>query len=244
MFSFDKRTIYIILVVCVLSSLLRYLSDINTLLKMFLCVPGVLVAMTFHEYAHAYAAYKLGDDTAKAQGRLTLNPLKHVDLFGFIMFLFVGIGWGKPVQVDGRNLKRNISYKKAEALISFAGPLANFILAIIFTIIYVLMIKFNVLANLNFRLASTIAKIILYTIVLNIGFGIFNLIPLPPLDGSTVLKAFLPLKASNWFEQNERIFYYIFLVIWITGIAELIITPIQTNIYIGIIELVAKILRV
>lgn len=241
MFFFDKRTIYIILLICVVFSLVGYISDLEALKTLLFCVPGVLIAMTFHEYAHAFTAYKLGDDTARNQGRLTLNPLKHVDPFGLIMFLFIGIGWGKPVQVDGRNLKRTISYKKAEALVAFAGPLANFIIAILFTVLYAILIKFNVLTISGGRSTEIIGSIILYTITLNIGFGVFNLIPLPPLDGSKILKAFLPYNANRWFEENEKIFYIIFIILWITGIAERIIFPIRNSIYTGIVELVARI---
>lgn len=241
MFFFDKRVLYIILAICVVSSLVGYMSDYTALLNLIYCIPGVLVAITFHEYAHAFTAYKLGDDTAKEQGRLTLNPLKHMDPIGLVMFLFLGIGWGKPVQVDGRNIKRTISYKKAEALVSFAGPLANFILAIVFTVIYALLVKYNAFSGMDYRASTTITSMILYAIVLNIGFGVFNLIPLPPLDGSKILKAFLPYNANRWFEENEKIFYLIFLGLWITGIAGIIILPIRNAIYIGIINLVGKI---
>jgi len=241
MFFFDKRALYIILAICVASSLVGYFSDYNVLLDLICCIPGVLVSITFHEYAHAFTAYKLGDDTAKEQGRLTLNPLKHMDPIGLVMFLFLGIGWGKPVQVDGRNLKRTISYKKAEALVSFAGPLANFILAIVFTVIYALLVKYNVFVGMDYRASSTIMSMVIYAIVLNIGFCVFNLIPLPPLDGSKILKSFLPYKANRWFEENEKIFYLIFLGLWITGLAGIIILPIRNAIYLGIINLVGKI---
>ena len=241
MFFFDKRMLYIILAICVTMSLIGYMSNAESLLDMIFSIPGVLIAITFHEYAHAFVAYKLGDDTAKNRGRLTLNPIKHMDPIGLLMLLFLGIGWGKPVTVDGRNLKRNISYKKAEAIVALAGPVANFVMAIIFTIIYALILKFNVLENVSIRFGTTIVSIILYTIILNIGFGVFNLIPLPPLDGSKILKAFLPYNANRWFEENERMFYLVFLVLWITGIAGMIISPIRNALYIGIVSLVGKI---
>ena len=244
MFFFDKRVIYIILAFCIFSMIANYVNDMNALLKMLISIPGVLIAITFHEYAHALAAYKLGDDTSKKQGRLTLNPLKHIDPIGIIILLFLGIGWGKPVMVDGRNLKRNISYKKAEAIVSFAGPLANFIMAIFFTIIYALLVKFNVLENITYRAATVIISMLIYTIMLNIGLGIFNLIPLPPLDGSKVLKVFLPYNVNRWLEENESIFYMVFLGLWITGIAGMIITPIRDVLYDGIVNIVSAIFRI
>lgn len=241
MFFLDKRILYIFLGICVFSVIMGYMSNANALLDMLMCIPGVLIAITFHEYAHAFSAYKLGDDTSKKQGRLTLNPLKHIDPIGIFMLLFIGIGWGKPVMVDGSNLKKNMPYRKAEAIVSFAGPLANFIMAIIFTIIYALMIKFNVFANMSYRYTTVIISMIVYTIVINIGLGVFNLIPLPPLDGSKILKAFLPYNACRWLEDNERVFYLIFLGLWITGIAGTIIAPIRNSLYSGIINLVSNI---
>lgn len=243
-FSFDKRILYVFLGICVLSMVMGYLSNPAELLSLLLTIPGVLIAITFHEYAHAYAAYKLGDDTAKVQGRLSLNPLKHMNPIGIIMLLFLGFGWGKPVQVDSRNFNRNISVSKAEAIVSIAGPLANFILAILFSIITVLIIKFDLLAVFSVRVALTILTILQSIIAINIGLGLFNLIPLPPLDGSKVLMHFLPYKARTWFINNEQIFYIIFLLIWITGIAGAIISPAIQTVYSGLLRLTAKILGV
>lgn len=242
MFFFgNKKVFYIILAVYVASILIGYLSSPSALLGLLIGVPGVLIAITFHEYAHAFAAYKLGDDTARLQGRMTLNPLKHMDPLGIIMLLFLGFGWGRPVQVDTRNLNRNISAKKAEAIISFAGPLANFILAIIFSIITVVLIKFQALESLGYRAASTVLQIFQNIILVNIGLGLFNLIPLPPLDGSKVLSAFLPYGADMWFENNQFIFYIVFLVIWITGLAGTFISPAIIGVYNGLMKLVASV---
>lgn len=243
-FSFDKRLLYIFLGICVLSMIMGYLSSPIELLGLLYSIPGVLIAITFHEYAHAFAAYKLGDDTARLQGRMSLNPLKHMDPIGIVMLLFLGFGWGRPVQVNSRNFNRNISASKAEAIVSFAGPLANFILAIVFSIITVLIIKFDVLATCSVRAALTIMTILQSIIAVNVGLGLFNLIPLPPLDGSKILNHFLPYNAKIWFENNEQIFYIIFLVIWITGIAGSIISPAISFVYSWILKIVAMILGV
>lgn len=236
MFYFDKRILYIFLGICVLSMFVGYASNPGKILALLLSIPGVLIAITFHEYAHAWTAYKLGDDTAKSQGRLSLNPLKHMDPIGIVMLLFLGFGWGRPVEIDSRNFNRNISVRKAEAVVSIAGPLANFILAIVFSAIYGALIKFNALTSMDTRTALTILQSI---ISINIGLGVFNLIPLPPLDGSKVLSYFLPYNARNWFENNQQIFYIIFLIIWITGIAGTIISPAITSIYYGLMKLVS-----
>lgn len=239
MFYFDKRILYIFLGICVLSMFVGYASNPGQILALLLSIPGVLIAITFHEYAHAWAAYKLGDDTAKSQGRLSLNPLKHMDPIGIAMLLFLGFGWGRPVEIDSRNFNRNISVRKAEAIVSIAGPLANFILAIVFSAIYGALIKFNALTSMDARTALTIITILQSIISINIGLGVFNLIPLPPLDGSKVLSYFLPYNARNWFENNQQIFYIIFLIIWITGIAGTIISPAITSIYYGLMKLVS-----
>ena len=223
-FGIDKKTLYIIIGILVVISLLSYGTD--GIISILLSIPAVLIAITVHEFGHAFTAYKLGDDTPLRQGRLSLNPLDHVDPLGLAMLLFAHIGWGKPVQIDPRNYNRNISVEKADAIVSFAGPLMNFITAIIFTLIYCCIIKF---ANVSFYLSTfgtIIMTIIASTITMNIGLGVFNLIPLPPLDGSKIFLPILPYNAKQWFIEREQMFYIIFLIIWITGIAGRLISPI------------------
>ena len=237
MFYFDKRILYIFLGICVLSMFVGYASNPGKILALLLSIPGVLIAITFHEYAHAWTAYKLGDDTAKSQGRLSLNPLKHMDPIGIVMLLFLGFGWGRPVEIDSRNFNRNISVRKAEAIVSIAGPLANFILAIVFSAIYGALIKFNALTSMDTRTALTIITILQSIISINIGLGVFNLIPLPPLDGSKIIMPFLPYKAKEWFTNNEQLFSLVFVVLWITGIAGTIISPAINLVTTGILSL-------
>ena len=184
-----------------------------------------MLAITVHEFGHAFAAYKLGDDTPVRQGRLSLNPFDHVDPLGLAMLLFAHIGWGKPVEIDPRNYNRNISVEKADAIVSFAGPLMNFITAIIFALIYCAIIKFAGAGFLLNKVGTIIIAIVASIITMNIGLGVFNLIPLPPLDGSKVIMPFLPQKIKTWFINNEQIFYLVFVVLWITGLAGIIISP-------------------
>ena len=141
-FSFDRRAIYILIAIIILSSIVNYMNNPESFFWLIVSIPGVLIAITFHEFAHGYAAYKLGDDTAKQEGRLSLNPFKHLDLVGIVMLLFAGFGWGKPVNVNPRNYTREISMEKGEAIVSVAGPLMNIFLAIIFAIIYALIYKY------------------------------------------------------------------------------------------------------
>lgn len=234
MFNFDRKTLYIVIGIVLAISLVSMGTE--GILGMLLTLPGVIIAITFHEFAHAFTAYKLGDDTPKYQGRLNLNPLSHVDPIGLIMLIVAHFGWGKPVQINPNNFRGKYSISASEAIVSVAGPLMNFIIAIIFAIIYMLVAKF---AGLEFILGNTgsiVMYIIQYTIIVNVGLGVFNLIPLPPLDGSKVLMHFLPYNAKVWFEEKETIFYFAFLILFITGIAGKIISPIITYIYTAIMS--------
>lgn len=228
---FNSRYIYIILIVLAISSLL---SGGFSLLELLLTLPGVLVAITFHEYAHAFAAVKLGDDTPISQGRLSLNPLAHLDPFGLFMLIFAHIGWGKPVQVNPNNFSRKISARAGEAIVSLAGPLMNFILAIIFTIVFYAITTFAPATLLRANAGSVIIAMVTYAVIVNVGLGVFNLIPLPPLDGSKILMAFVSYNTRRWLEEHTQLFYFIFLLIWITPISSMIISPIISAIVGGI----------
>lgn len=240
-FDFDKRILYVIMAIMVIWGLSGYLTDTSALLGLLYTIPGVLIAITFHEFAHAIVADKLGDDTPRMEGRISLNPLTHIDPIGFVMLIFAKFGWGKPVHVNPRNYNRDISMDKADAIVSIAGPLANFILAIIFTIIYFLIYKTAGTAVLANTPVAIMMQMIKYIILINVGLGVFNLIPLPPLDGSKVIKPLLSYKAKEFFENNERTFYIIFVMLWITGLAGTIISPIINVIFKGLIKLGALI---
>ena len=224
-FAFDKRTITIVLIVLLVLWLVS--AGISGILDLLLTLPGILIALTFHEFAHAWVAYKLGDNTPKYQGRINLNPLSHIDPVGFVFLIVAGFGWGKPVQIDPRNFNGKYSLSKSEAIVSAAGPIMNFILAFVFLIIYYLLFSVtNIIDGLSMQWQLIIYQLILYTISINIGLGVFNLIPIPPLDGSKILMHFLPYNAKQWFYNNQQIFYIIFVVIWISGLSSVILNPI------------------
>lgn len=219
---FDTRYLYILLAIVAVISIL---SGGFSILGLLLTIPGVLIAITFHEFAHAFVAYKLGDDTPKFQGRLSLNPFSHLDPFGVIMLIFAHIGWGKPVEINPNNFTRKISARTAEALVALAGPLMNFILAIVFAIIFYALQTFATSFVFGSEIGSIIYSMVQYAVIVNIGLGVFNLIPLPPLDGSKIIMPFLPYKAKQWFINNTQIFYLVFIVLWISGLAGRIISP-------------------
>lgn len=241
MFRFDKRTLYIILGLLIIMNLRTFTA--SSLLSLLLCLPAVIIAITFHEFAHAWAADKLGDDTPRYQGRLNLNPMSHIDPVGFVLLMFAGFGWGRPVQINPINFNRNVSMQKGEAIVSVAGPLMNFILAIVSAIILGVVYMF---ATPTFLLSSTgnIIYILLQQLVItNIGLGVFNLIPLPPLDGSKIFMSVLPYKARTWIINHSHIFYYVFLFIWISGLAGVIIAPIISLLYNGLMGGILALLR-
>lgn len=235
----DRKILYIVLAIFIIINVSQLLSDTNALLSLLLTLPAVLIAITFHEFAHAFAADKLGDDTARRQGRLNLNPLSHIDPIGMIMLIFAGFGWGKPVEIDPRNFNRNIKMSVAEAIVAAAGPIMNFILAIIFGVIYVSVMKFAPMFIFT-QVGGIVIILLRVCISINIGLGIFNLIPLPPLDGSKILAAFLPYNAKNWLEKYYNVFYIVFVVIWVTGIAGNIISPVISAVDKGLIYLITK----
>lgn len=240
-FNFDRRLIYILLGCLVLFSLISFSS--GNLIATLFTLPAVLVAITFHEHAHAWVADRLGDETPRMQGRLTLNPLAHLDPVGSILLLFAGFGWGKPVQINSRNFNRNVSIAKGEALVSLAGPVINFILAIIFAIILGIVYMFAPSSFLTTTIGEVIYILLQECVLINIGLGVFNLLPLPPLDGSKIFINLFPYNTRRWIMEHEQIFYYIFLAIWITGLAGIIISPIISLLYNGLMNGIHAIFR-
>ncbi len=160
----------------------------------------ILIAVSVHEFAHAWAADRLGDPTAKLNGRMTLNPIAHLDPIGTLTLFLFGFGWGKPVPVDSYNLQ---DPRRDEALISFAGPLSNIIIAILFGLIFKLSPYQPI--NSNYKILIDFLKI-------NFGLAYFNLLPIPPLDGSKILLGFLPFETAIEVEEVLSQYGLIFLL--------------------------------
>ena len=174
-------------------------------------IVGIAVAISVHEFGHAYSAHLLGDDTAKMYGRMTLNPAKHLDIMGLIAMLIVHIGWAKPVPVNPNNFK---NYKVGNVIVSLAGVTANIIISIICVIIK---------KHVNMYAITEITSAI---IIYNVSFAAFNLLPIPPLDGWGVISSFIPYKYNEIAYKYESMSSIIFLVPIITGAYSIFISPI------------------
>lgn len=173
----------------------------------------VVISLPFHEFAHGYIANKLGDDTAYYQGRLTLNPFAHLDLFGTLSMIFLGFGWAKPVPVNPRRFKCNM--RLGMALTALAGPLSNILLALVFMVVTKgALLLGDATGNDFFYFLNWLSFNIMYT---NIGLAFFNLLPIPPLDGSRILSYFLPYKVQAFYDNLERYSTYILIGILAIG---------------------------
>ncbi|MGB9695049.1 MAG: site-2 protease family protein [Caldisericaceae bacterium] len=203
------------------ANLTSYLEEL-----IFYVIPAVLLVMTLHEFGHAYAAYKMGDETAKSEGRLSLNPLRHIDPIGLISLILFRFGWGKPVPVDFTALK---NLRWGMIIVSLAGPLMNFLTALALSPLYKLMLKSPVMLS-GFSYFITLVQ---YIIVFSVYLGIFNLIPIPPLDGSKVVFAFTKKPLRFLFDDSLNWYGMIFLLVLIvvpffnfSGILVRIFTPV------------------
>lgn len=170
----------------------------------FIWVASVTIGLSFHEFAHALAAYKQGDSTAADAGRLTLNPLKHIDWLGFVLLITIGFGWGKPTPVNPMKLKNR---KWGSALVSLAGPLSNAFLIVIFGAILWAISTFT-----GLEINNLLVVFLVNLIQINLILGLFNLIPIPPLDGSKMLYPFIPAKNANIILTLERYGFFILII--------------------------------
>ncbi|MBR3836651.1 MAG: site-2 protease family protein [Clostridia bacterium] len=204
---------------------------INRILDILLTLPVILIALSVHEMMHGYAAYRLGDPTAKYMGRLSMNPLRHIDPIGFISLLVFRIGWAKPVSVDPRYFKKP---KRDMALTALAGPLSNFALAFLSSFLYVFLYGLGIRHQLfgatptPYYFLVTMAG---YMVSINLGLGVFNLIPVPPLDGSKILYAFLPYQVLYKIAPYERYFQFVMILLLALGILSTPIHAVVSVIY-------------
>lgn len=188
---------------------------LNWILSVVITVAAALISITFHEVSHGFAAYKMGDDTAKIYGRLSLNPFKHLDIIGTICLVLFRFGWAKPVPVNQYNFKDR---KKGIILVSLAGPFSNLLLAFVAQFCMTLIEKFGGISDLDWYLYYFFRALT----VTNLGLCVFNLIPIPPLDGSRVLGEFLSEGQRYRFESISKYSSFILLaLLWLPRISTL-----------------------
>ncbi len=185
------------------------------IIDMLTILPGILIALTFHEFAHGLAAYAMGDDTAKNAGRLTLDPMKHIDPIGFIMLFIMRFGWAKPVPINENNFRNE---RLGLFLVSIAGITMNIILALIFQVLL-----FFTADIVNIPAYVEVMRGIVW---INIMLASFNLLPIPPLDGSKILYTFLPKKMRFTFYKYESYGSIILIILLLTGGISFLLTPI------------------
>lgn len=190
-----------------------------SLTRVLLWLPAVVIAITFHEYAHGKMADLLGDPTPRYQGRLTLNPLVHIDVLGFLLLLFAGFGWAKPVQVNPWNLRRGP--RQGMMLVALAGPLMNLVVAFTSALILTLALPDLVILNSQNILVGVLRALV----VVNVYLAVFNLIPVPPLDGAKILAGFL--KSGDLIYRLEIYGPVILLLLIATGLVGKILIPIS-----------------
>jgi Zn-dependent protease len=187
-------------------------------------LPGIILGLTLHEFSHAYVAHRCGDSTSKDQGRITLNPLKHIDPLGFIMLIFAGFGWAKPVQFNEQNLKNP---KRDVILIALAGPLSNAVIAMVLSVIFsVIFLHVQVNQSASMQVVS---EVFLSAIYINWALFVFNLIPLPPLDGSHLLLSQFrkfPVLYNGLYKYGSFLLFGLVLASFVTKINFFPIMPV------------------
>ncbi len=197
---------------------------------LLLSLPAILWAISFHEFCHGYMAYRLGDPTAKLQGRLTLNPLSHLDPIGALMLVLVRFGWAKPVPIDTRFFKNP---RRDIVLVSLAGAAGNILTAAFFGII---VRRLLFLVPMNQQVGTLVYIFITLMIIINLNLAVFNLLPIPPLDGSKLLYVLLPPKHMKYYYWIERYGFYILLILLALGLFQAVLGPIVGLLY-GIVTI-------
>lgn len=188
-------------------------------------VPALLIGFAFHEYAHAFVADRLGDPTPRSQGRLTLNPFVHLDLFGTLMAVFFQFGWAKPVQTHPQYYKGNPT--RGHMLVAIAGPLMNLFIAFIGMVVWIVLLH-------SFGASSWMpifSKIMMAIVLMNLGLGVFNLLPIPPLDGFSILRWILPARFGNFLNILEQYGMIILMIVLFTDILGIVLFPLVGGLY-------------
>ena len=207
----------------------QFSDPLDWLMRTLMMIPAIVIGLSFHEFAHALTAYKLGDPTPKMQGRVTVNPLAHIDPLGFAALIFAGFGWGVPVQINPSNFRHR---RRDELIVSVAGVAMNLLIAIVFAIIAKILVLTLGLSFLSTSaLGEALWSIIIYVITINLVLMIFNMIPCPPLDGFSIISEIFNLRQTGFYWTLYRYGDWILIGLIIFGITGRIISPCVNFLY-------------
>ncbi|MDO4552802.1 MAG: site-2 protease family protein [Bacillota bacterium] len=205
----------------------QYSSPLDWLISNLMILPGIVIGLSFHEYAHAVVAYKCGDPTPKRQGRVTINPLAHVDPVGFIALLFIGFGWGKAVVINPRNFRKP---RRDELLVSLAGVTMNLLLAFVFMGLFRLLYELAPMFMFS-QMGGIVAEILFYIVWINLVLMVFNLLPIPPLDGFGVITQLFNLRGTRFYQVVYQNGFLILMVLILFNITGRILSPAVNALY-------------
>ncbi len=205
----------------------RYYSLMDWLMSTLTLLPGIIIGLSFHEFAHAFVAYRCGDPTPKLQNRVTINPAAHIDPIGFIALLFIGFGWGKPVMINPNNFRKP---RRDELLVALAGVTLNLILAFLFMVLLWLLYKYAIGFMLS-DLGMILQDILISIIFINIVLMVFNLLPIPPLDGFNVITQIFNLRNTEFYYRVYDKGFLILMVLILFNITGRILTPAVSWVY-------------
>ncbi len=215
--------IILIFVLMGVNSLMRggYSNPMDWIMEKLMILPGILIGLSFHEFGHAFVSTKLGDPTPKLQGRVTINPLAHIDPVGMLCLLFCGFGWGIPVQINPSYYKNR---RRDEILVGFAGVAMNLILAVVFSLLVrVALMSYDVVGS---DVGSILYQIFLNVVGINVVLMVFNLLPVPPLDGFGIVTNLFHLEKYSWYEQYYQWGYFILIFLVLLGVVSAVLGPV------------------
>jgi len=198
-------------------------NPLDWLMNVVIMLPAIVIGLSFHEFAHAFVAYKLGDDTPKIQGRVTINPIAHIDPIGFLAILLIHFGWGKPVEIYPGNFKNR---RRDSILVSLAGVMMNLLLAVVFTVILKTYINLFGDSLQTTGMGYTVFMILYYIIYINLILMVFNLLPVPPLDGFSFITEVFKLQRSEFYYWVMNRGFLILMVLIVLNVTGLVLTPI------------------
>ncbi len=216
---------FIVIILILASMSIRegaFSNPMDWLMDKVLIVPGIIIGLTFHEFAHAFVAHKCGDQTPLLQGRVTLNPMAHIDWMGLAALFFVGFGWGQPVQIDPYQFRHR---RRDEFLVSIAGVAMNLLLAIVFTFVAKGVLAIAGWGTLSTGFGNGIWMMLLYIIQINLVLMIFNLIPVPPLDGFNIIAQIFNFGQKEIYWQIYRYGNWILVALIVFGVTGMILSP-------------------